>query len=90
MAKLMKAAVAVLLIAMGACSKPSEECTSAGGTCGIGPSGGCPNVGPQNCNDTNVTDPGGHFCCLPCPKGTKPSDGGTVAMCIDAGPTGSN
>jgi hypothetical protein len=86
---LIKVVVAALAMTIGACSKPSEACTSAGGTCGVGPGVGCPNIGPQNCNDTNVNDPGGHYCCLPCPKGTKPSDGGTVAMCVDAGSTGS-
>ena len=38
--------------------------------------GMCPNIGPQDCNPDR--NPGGAYCCLPCPSGTKPNDGGTA------------
>jgi hypothetical protein len=76
---------AILLVAGAACSsKPGAECVAAGGQCGIGPGIFCPNNGPQQCGDPNVTDPAGHYCCLPCPKGTKPSDASIPATCVDA------
>jgi hypothetical protein len=69
----------------GACSGATsgqEACAAAGGQCRIG-APVCPNIGPQDCRtNTSVEDPGGHYCCLPCPSGTKPNDAGT--SCTDA------
>jgi hypothetical protein len=75
----MKVAIAFLVITTVACSdsgSPSgrEACVAAGGQCLLG-GNACANPGPQDCNPDR--NPGGAFCCLPCPSGTKANDGGT-------------
>lgn len=52
-----------------------EACVAAGGTCLLG-GATCANQGPQNCNPEK--NPGGAFCCLPCPKGTTANAAGTA------------
>ena len=78
--------LAVVLVAVSAVactSSTSEngpaECDAAGGYCRTG-SGPCQGtVGPQDCDPEN--SPGGFFCCLPCPGGQMPGDGGIVTGC---------
>jgi hypothetical protein len=74
-----------------ACTQKSgpEACEAAGGVCRIGGLAGtgiCPNLGPQDCNPDR--NPGGAVCCLPCPGGTVPAEGGSgcVDERRDAGP----
>ncbi len=77
----------VVVVACSSSKSGVEECQAAGGQCRVGPPTMCPNVGPQDCRkDTTVTDPAGHYCCLPCPNGTKPNDAGTV--CVERGDGG--
>lgn len=79
----MKIATTLLLaLALAACSSSSssnssgpQACVAAGGQCLLG-NDPCPNRGPQDCNPDK--NPGGAFCCLPCPTGTKPNDAGTA------------
>ena len=54
-----------------------EACVAAGGQCllGVHP---CPNRGTQDCNPDQ--NPGGAFCCLPCPSGTTANDAGTACV----------
>ena len=65
-----------LLLLVG-CSSDSGAgtCSAAGGQCLLG-SASCPNRGPQDCNPDK--NPGGAFCCLPCPNGKEPNDAGTA------------
>ena len=69
----------VLAASVLACSSDSSangaaDCVAAGGECIIG-SGPCKGTeGPQDCNPDR--NPGGAFCCLPCPAGQSPRDGG--------------
>ncbi len=76
----MKVAFWSLMALLGACSSTSGDnsgpaaCAAAGGQCLIG-GNTCPNRGPQDCNPDR--NPGGAFCCLPCPAGTKANDAGT-------------
>src|SRR4051812_567969 len=75
--ELMKIICALVLL-LGACSGGSsgpEACVDAGGKCLLG-GAMCPVHGPQDCNPDK--NPGGAFCCLPCPKGTAPNDAGTA------------
>lgn len=73
----MRIATLVLLV-VGACSDPASSgpaaCVAAGGRCVLGGSP-CANRGPQDCNPDK--NPGGAFCCFPCPNGTSAIDGGT-------------
>jgi hypothetical protein len=73
-------AALLMLVFAAACSENDSgpaACVAAGGQCVIGGGGNtCPNAGPQDCNPDR--NPGGAFCCLPCPQGTKPNDGGTA------------
>lgn len=77
----MKLMIGLTILLLGACSSTSSDtsgpaaCTAAGGQCLIG-GNSCPNRGPQDCNPDK--NPGGAFCCLPCPTGTKANDGGTA------------
>jgi hypothetical protein len=66
-----------LLLAAAGCEKQNgpELCAAAGGTCVLG-GHVCPNRGPQDCNPDQ--NPGGAFCCLPCPDGGRASDAGTA------------
>jgi hypothetical protein len=79
----MSARLVAVLLAVGAvaCSNSSPngaaECADAGGTCNIGMCRGT--AGPQVCDPG--LDPGGAFCCLPCPSGMMPSDGGGITGC---------
>jgi hypothetical protein len=69
--------IAALLL-MAACSGSSDgpaACVAAGGQCLLG-GNPCPNRGSQDCNPDR--NPGGAFCCLPCPGGTKANDAGTA------------
>jgi hypothetical protein len=75
----MRIAMAFVLVAASACSSDSEPpgpaaCAAAGGRCVLG-GATCPHRGTQDCNPDN--NPGGAFCCLPCPKGTQANDAGT-------------
>ena len=74
----MKRTCLLLALLLGACSGSSSgpaACVAAGGQCLIG-GNRCPNQGPQDCNPDR--NPGGAFCCLPCPAGTKANDAGTA------------
>jgi hypothetical protein len=74
----MKTVIALATLLLGACSSRNSgpaECVAAGGKCILG-GNKCPNSGPQDCNPDR--NPGGAFCCLPCPQGMKPNDGGTA------------
>jgi len=77
----MRIVALMFAIAVGswACSSSNgpEACVAAGGRCIIG-GNKCPNHGPQDCNPDR--NPGGAFCCLPCPAGTAPNDGGTACQ----------
>jgi len=71
-----------MAVAVGgwACSSSNDgpaACVAAGGQCILG-GNHCPNAGPQDCNPDR--NPGGAFCCLPCPAGTSPNDGGTACQ----------
>jgi hypothetical protein len=56
-------------------STGAEMCVAAGGQCLLG-GHSCPVVGAQDCNPDR--NPGGAFCCLPCPAGTRANDAGTA------------
>jgi hypothetical protein len=74
----MKTTIALMMLLMAACSDSGSgpaACVAAGGQCVLG-SNQCPNKGPQDCNPDK--NPGGAFCCLPCPQGTKSNDAGTA------------
>ena len=77
----MKLATLLLMMMLAACSSGNDasgpaQCVAAGGQCVLpNPSNPCPNHGPQNCNPE--VNPGGAFCCLPCPSGTHANDAGT-------------
>lgn len=72
----MKTVLAALLLMTAACSGDGPAaCVAAGGQCLIG-SNPCPNRGSQDCNPDR--NPGGAFCCLPCPNGTQSNDAGTI------------
>ena len=75
----MKIVLAFLLLVGVACSNPSgpEACVAAGGKCVLG-NNHCPNAGAQDCNPDR--NPGGGFCCLPCPNGTTTNDAGTACQ----------
>jgi hypothetical protein len=64
------------LLALGACgSSTGAECVAAGGACVLG-GGPCQGTeGPQSCVSAPY-NPGGGFCCLPCPSGKTPNDAG--------------
>jgi hypothetical protein len=72
----MRLMIAMVLLAgaMGTGCR-TEKCQDVGGTCVLG-SQGCPNRGTQECHAN--PDPGGFYCCLPCPSGTKSNDAGTA------------
>ena len=60
-----------LLAGLAGCD-PTAACTSAGGTCMIGgPSAlSCGGTeGPDRSCYPTAVDPGGHWCCVPCPAG---------------------
>ena len=58
----------------GCSSNGAAECGEAGGQCVLG-GGPCRGTeGPQDCNP--YVNPGGAFCCLPCPTGQTPNDAG--------------
>jgi hypothetical protein len=71
--------IGLLLLALAGCSGNSgaAECVAAGGQCVLG-GHQCANPGPQDCNPDR--NPGGAFCCLPCPTGTKANDAGTACQ----------
>jgi hypothetical protein len=74
----MRTTISLLMLLLGACSSGKsgpEACTAAGGQCVLG-GAICPNPGPQDCNPDR--NPGGAFCCLPCPQGTHANDAGTA------------
>ena len=74
----MKIPIVYVMMTIGACSSdPSgpAACAAAGGKCLIG-GNACPNAGSQDCNPDR--NPGGAFCCLPCPRGKKANDAGTA------------
>jgi hypothetical protein len=64
-----------LLVACSGSESGPAECVAAGGQCILG-SNTCPNRGSQDCNPDR--NPGGAFCCLPCPQGTQANDAGTA------------
>ena len=77
----MKLATLLLTMMLAACSSGDDsgpaQCRAAGGQCGLpNPQNPCPNPGPQDCNPDR--NPGGAFCCLPCPSGTHANDAGTA------------
>jgi hypothetical protein len=74
---MMRATIGLLLLSLAACSGESgpAECVAAGGQCVVGGTQ-CANPGTADCNPDR--NPGGFFCCLPCPKGTNPNDAGTA------------
>jgi hypothetical protein len=65
----------LVLLCAGCSSSGPEACHAAGGECVIG-GHACANPGPQDCNPDR--NPGGAFCCLPCPNGKKANDAGTA------------
>jgi hypothetical protein len=66
---------ALLLLAASCAQSGPEACVAAGGECVLG-GGPCYGIqGPQDCNPPPV-NPGGAFCCLPCPAGQTPIDAG--------------
>jgi hypothetical protein len=69
-------ALVLLCAPLGACSSSGPEaCVAAGGRCVLG-GNPCPHTRPQDCNPDR--NPGGAFCCLPCPAGTRLNDAGTA------------
>ena len=71
----------LVLAACGTAGKenPGDNCKAAGGTCVLGPADpvACPGGSETlDCNCTPVCNPGGGHCCLPCPSGKAPADGG--------------
>jgi len=74
----MRLVIAFVMIAASSCSSGSsgaQACVAAGGQCVLG-GHTCANSGPQDCNPDR--NPGGAFCCLPCPIGSKANDAGTA------------
>jgi hypothetical protein len=70
------ALVVFLMAGLASCSSSGPEaCRAAGGECVLG-GNVCANRGPQDCNPDR--NPGGAFCCLPCPSCTKADDAGTA------------
>ena len=65
----------MMAVFVGCSSSGTGACPAAGGQCMPG-GAVCANRGPQNCNPDQ--NPGGSFCCLPCPTGTKANDAGTT------------
>src|SRR6202171_6584118 len=60
----------------GTGSDGPAQCVAAGGRCVIGPPTNCVGmIGSEDCNPDR--NPGGAICCLPCPTGETPVDGGT-------------
>ena len=72
----MRVLVTLLMLWLAACSSSGPEaCRAAGGECVPG-GRMCPNRGSQDCNPDR--NPGGFFCCLPCPSGKAANDAGTA------------
>ena len=72
---------AALLLVAASCGQSGEAaCEAAGGQCVLG-GGPCSGTqGTQECNP-NV-NPGGAFCCLPCPVGQTPNDAGNAHVIV--------
>jgi hypothetical protein len=71
-------ALLLAIAALTACAAADgpAQCAAAGGRCVIGPPSNCVGmIGPQDCNPDR--NPGGAICCVPCPSGQTPVDGGT-------------
>ncbi|HLK91171.1 MAG TPA: hypothetical protein VKZ18_14835 [Polyangia bacterium] len=77
--KIVALTLAMGLLGLSGCSSSTgaELCVAAGGQCVLG-GHVCANAGPQDCNPDR--NPGGAFCCLPCPAGTKANDAGTACQ----------
>ena len=76
------AMAALVVVACAACN--NDACSGAGGHCELGGTRpGC-FLGPQTDCNSNPPNPGGGHCCLPCPAGMVPNDGG-LGGCVDAG-----
>jgi hypothetical protein len=75
--------LAVATLASCAAADGPARCVAAGGRCVIGPPSNCAGgtVGPQDCNPDR--NPGGAICCLPCPSGQVPVDGGSGCVVND-------
>jgi hypothetical protein len=80
--KMTTASIAFLMLTAAARSGSGNPgpaaCAAGGGQCLIG-GNPCANRGPQDCNPDR--NPGGAFCCLPCPAGPagmKANDRGTA------------
>jgi hypothetical protein len=71
----MRVLAMVSLLAFAGALGCTEKCEDVGGTCVLG-SHACPNRGTQECHA--IADPGGFYCCLPCPSGKKANDAGTA------------
>jgi len=75
----MRTTIVLFALLLGGCPDNNisgpDLCVAAGGQCVLG-GRPCPNKGPQDCNPDK--NPGGAFCCLPCPQGTKSNDAGTA------------
>ena len=71
--RLLGIALAMAIISCNSSNGPAE-CVAAGGACLLGPESCRGTKGPQDCNPDH--NPGGAFCCLPCPSGQEPADGG--------------
>jgi hypothetical protein len=67
--------ICLAVVALSGCGNGSADCVAAGGQCVLG-GGPCQGTqGPQDC-DSAPYNPGGGFCCLPCPVGQTPNDAG--------------
>jgi hypothetical protein len=68
-------AVLMLLLFIGCNSATNAECLAAGGQCLIGDVQCQGTAGTQQCEAEQ--SPAGIYCCLPCPSGQTPNDGGS-------------
>ena len=66
-------ALATLLVGCNASNGPAE-CVAAGGACILGSRSCVGTEGSPDCNPEG--NPAGAFCCVPCPAGQRPADGG--------------
>jgi hypothetical protein len=61
-------------------STNGSECVAAGGGCFVGGNQCKGTEGPDDCGPQQP-NPGGSYCCIPCPPGQTPNDGGFPTGC---------